>query len=276
MKTFFRGIFTTIMVLCIFLLSSCIYLKQIVNKEIIAQIGKQTFTEEFSNNIMNQLPEVNDEKKQEIKEMLEKNDDLNTIIDKISDRIMIDLSKTEIENINIDEEIKNFVIGNKALIIEMIEKDTGETINEETIDQAIDEVMSENDFNQVYKQTVEEAKQDMDSDTKFILNGYNSITSQKFFTTLIILLILSTCLIFLLQKPHYKGIINISIASITAATLTSITTILLNWILMMIISEMDLNIVIHNTQIWITIACLFIIGIILLIINNIISKQKKA
>lgn len=275
MKIFLRGLFTTIMVICIFLLSSCIYLKQVMNKEIIGQIGKQTFTEEFSNSIMSQLPEVSDEKEQEIKTMLENNRDLNAMIDKISDRIMIDLSKTEIENINIDEDFKNFLKENKSLIIEIVEKDTGETIDEEKIDQAIDEAMAENDFNQVYQQTIEDTKKNIDSDTKIMLDGYNAITSQKFFTILGILLILSTCFTFLLQKPHYKGIVNISIATIVAAVLTTITAFLLNWILTMVISEMDFNITIHSTQIWITVSCLFVIGIVLLIINNIVSKKKK-
>lgn len=275
MKTFLRGLFTTIMVICIFLLSSCLYLKQVVNKEIIGQIGKQTFTEEFSNSIMSQLPEVSDEKEQEIKTMLENNRDLNAMIDKISDRIMIDLSKTEIENINIDEDFKKFLKENKSLIIEIVEKDTGETIDEEKIDQAIDEAMAENDFNQVYQQTIEDTKKNIDSNTKIMLDGYNAITSQNFFTILGILLILSTCFTFLLQKPHYKGIVNISIATIVAAVLTTITAFLLNWILTMVISEMDLNITIHSTQIWITVSCLFVIGIILLIINNIVSKKKK-
>lgn len=275
MKTFLRGLFTTIMVICIFLLSSCIYLKQVMNKEIIGQIGKQTFTEEFSNSIMSQLPEVSDEKEQEIKTMLENNRDLNAMIDKISDRIMIDLSKTEIENINIDEDFKNFLKENKSLIIEIVEKDTGETIDEEKIDQAIDEAMAENDFNQVYQQTIEDTKKNFDSDTKIMLDGYNAITSQKFFTILGILLILSTCFTFLLQKPHYKGIVNISIATIVAAVLTTITAFLLNWILTMVISEMNFNITIHSTQIWITVSCLFVIGIVLLIINNIVSKKKK-
>lgn len=275
MKTFLRGLFTTIMVICIFLLSSCIYLKQVMNKEIIGQIGKQTFTEEFSNSIMSQLPEVSDKKEQEIKTMLENNRDLNAMIDKISDRIMIDLSKTEIENINIDEDFKKFLKENKSLIIEIVEKDTGETIDEEKIDQAIDEAMAENDFNQVYQQTIEDTKKNFDSDTKIMLDGYNAITSQKFFTILGILLILSTCFTFLLQKPHYKGIVNISIATIVAAVLTTITAFLLNWILTMVISEMNFNITIHSTQIWITVSCLFVIGIVLLIINNIVSKKKK-
>lgn len=271
MKVLIRGLLTTVMVITIFLLCSCTYVKQIINDEIISHIGRETFTTEISNSIESQMPEIDEQKKQEIKDLLENNEQLNNIVDTISERIVADLSKDEIKNIDINDDIKTFLQENKDLFIGAI----GDEISEEEIDRAIDEAISETDFNQVYRDTVKSVQNDMDQDVQTVLDVYNYITSQEFLTILIIVFVVAMAITFLLQKPHYKGIVNVSIATIVSAVLVVPIALIMNMILQAILEEIDTAIALNANPIWMSAGCLLAIGILLLIVNYLIEQKKK-
>ena len=271
MKVLIRGLLTTVMVITIFLLCSCTYVKQIINDEIISHIGRETFTTEISDSIESQMPEIDEQKKQEIKDLLDNNEQLNNIVDTISERIVADLSKDEIENIDINDDIKTFLQENKDLFIGAI----GDEISEEEIDQAIDEAISETDFNQVYRDTVKSVQNDMDQDVQTVLDVYNYITSQEFLTILIIVFVVAMAITFLLQKPHYKGIVNVSIATIVSVVLVVPIALIMNMILQAILEEIDTAIALNANPIWMSAGCLLAIGILLLIVNYLIEQKKK-
>ena len=271
MKVLIRGLLTTVMVITIFLLCSCTYVKQIINDEIISHIGRETFTTEISDSIESQMPEIDEQKKQEIKDLLDNNEQLNNIVDTISERIVADLSKDEIENIDINDDIKTFLQENKDLFIGAI----GDEISEEEIDQAIDEAISETDFNQVYRDAVKSVQNDMDQDVQTVLDVYNYITSQEFLTILIIVFVVAMAITFLLQKPHYKGIVNASIATIVSAVLVVPIALIMNMILQAILEEFDTAIALNANPIWMSAGCLLAIGILLLIVNYLIEQKKK-
>lgn len=271
MKVLIRGLLTTVMVITIFLLCSCTYVKQIINDEIISHIGRETFTTEISDSIESQMPEIDEQKKQEIKDLLDNNEQLNNIVDTISERIVADLSKDEIENIDINDDIKTFLQENKDLFIGAI----GDEISEEEIDQAIDEAISETDFNQVYRDAVKSVQNDMDQDVQTVLDVYNYITSQEFLTILIIVFVVAMAITFLLQKPHYKGIVNISIATIVSAVLVIPIALIMNMILQAILEEIDTAIALNANPIWMSAGCLLAIGILLLIVKYLIEQKKK-
>ena len=271
MKVLIRGLLTTVMVITIFLLCSCTYVKQIINDEIISHIGRETFTTEISDSIESQMPKIDEQKKQEIKDLLDNNEQLNNIVDTISERIVADLSKDEIENIDINDDIKTFLQENKDLFIGAI----GDEISEEEIDQAIDEAISETDFNQVYRDAVKSVQNDMDQDVQTVLDVYNYITSQEFLTILIIVFVVAMAITFLLQKPHYKGIVNVSIATIVSAVLVVPIALIMNMILQAILEEIDTAIALNANPIWMSAGCLLAIGILLLIVNYLIEQKKK-
>lgn len=271
MKVLIRGLLTTVMVITIFLLCSCTYVKQIINDEIISHIGRETFTTEISDSIESQMPEIDEQKKQEIKDLLDNNEQLNNIVDTISERIVADLSKDEIENIDINDDIKTFLQENKDLFIGAI----GDEISEEEIDQAIDEAISETDFNQVYHDAVKSVQNDIDQDVQTVLDVYNYITSQEFLTILIIVFVVAMAITFLLQKPHYKGIVNVSIATIVSAVLVVPIALIMNMILQAILEEIDTAIALNANPIWMSAGCLLAIGILLLIVNYLIEQKKK-
>lgn len=271
MKVLIRGLLTTVMVITIFLLCSCTYVKQIINDEIISHIGRETFTTEISDSIESQMPEIDEQKKQEIKDLLDNNEQLNNIVDTISERIVADLSKDEIENIDINDDIKTFLQENKDLFIGAI----GDEISEKEIDQAIDEAISETDFNQVYRDAVKSVQNDMDQDVQTVLDVYNYITSQEFLTILIIVFVVAMAITFLLQKPHYKGIVNVSIATIVSAVLVVPIALIMNMILQAILEEFDTAIALNANPIWMSAGCLLAIGILLLIVKYLIEQKKK-
>lgn len=271
MKVLIRGLLTTVMVITIFLLCSCTYVKQIINDEIISHIGRETFTTEISDSIESQMPEIDEQKKQEIKDLLDNNEQLNNIVDTISERIVADLSKDEIENIDINDDIKTFLQENKDLFIGAI----GDEISEEEIDQAIDEAISETDFNQVYRDAVKSVQNDMDQDIQTVLDVYNYITSQEFLTILIIVFVVAMAITFLLQKPHYKGIVNVSIATIVSTVLVVPVALIMNMILQAILEEIDTANALNANPIWMSAGCLLAIGIMLLIVNYLIEQKKK-
>lgn len=271
MKVLIRGLLTTVMVITIFLLCSCTYVKQIINDEIISHIGRETFTTEISDSIESQMPEIDEQKKQEIKDLLDNNEQLNNIVDTISERIVADLSKDEIENIDINDDIKTFLQENKDLFIGAI----GDEISEEEIDQAIDEAISETDFNQAYRDAVKSVQNDMDQDVQTVLDVYNYITSQEFLTILIIVFVVAMAITFLLQKPHYKGIVNVSIATIVSAVLVVPIALIMNMILQAILEEFDTAIALNANPIWMSAGCLLAIGILLLIVKYLIEQKKK-
>lgn len=271
MKVLIRGLLTTVMVITIFLLCSCTYVKQIINDEIISHIGRETFTTEISDSIESQMPEIDEQKKQEIKDLLDNNEQLNNIVDTISERIVADLSKDEIENIDINDDIKTFLQENKDLFIGAI----GDEISEEEIDQAIDEAISETDFNQIYRDAVKSVQNDIDQDVQTVLDIYNYITSQEFLTILIIVFVVAMTITFLLQKPHYKGIVNVSIATIVSAVLVVPIALIMNMILQAILEEIDTAIALNANPIWMSAGCLLAIGILLLIVNYLIEQKKK-
>lgn len=271
MKVLIRGLLTTVMVITIFLLCSCTYVKQIINDEIISHIGRETFTTEISDSIESQMPEIDEQKKQEIKDLLDNNEQLNNIVDTISERIVADLSKDEIENIDINDDIKTFLQENKDLFIGAI----GDEISEEEIDQAIDEAISETDFNQAYRDAVKSVQNDMDQDVQTVLDVYNYITSQEFLTILIIVFVVAMAITFLLQKPHYKGIVNVSIATIVSAVLVVPIALIMNMILQAILEEIDTANALNANPIWMSAGCLLAIGILLLIVNYLIEQKKK-
>lgn len=271
MKVLIRGLLTTVMVITIFLLCSCTYVKQIINDEIISHIGRETFTTEISYSIESQMPEIDEQKKQEIKDLLDNNEQLNNIVDTISERIVADLSKDEIENIDINDDIKTFLQENKDLFIGAI----GDEISEEEIDQAIDEAISETDFNQVYRGAVKSVQNDMNQDVQTVLDVYNYITSQEFLSILIIVFVVAMAITFLLQKPHYKGIVNVSIATIVSAVLVVPIALIMNMILQAILEEIDTAIALNANPIWMSAGCLLAIGILLLIVKYLIEQKKK-
>ena len=106
-----------------------------------------------------------------------------SMVDGNAYELLLDLFETkieqladEIENIDINDDIKTFLQENKDLFIGAI----GDEISEEEIDQAIDEAISETDFNQVYRDAVKSVQNDMDQDVQTVLDVYNYITSQEF------------------------------------------------------------------------------------------------
>ena len=118
MKTFIRGILTTVLVFTFTLIPTIMYAEQIVNQEIIGTYGKEEVIKQMSESLKNEFPEITDENIKELEESLRTNETIDNLMNKYTDKIMKDLTTDEIEDINIEEDLKTLASAEEPKNIE--------------------------------------------------------------------------------------------------------------------------------------------------------------
>lgn len=268
MKTFIRGILTTVLVFTFTLIPTVMYAEQIVNQEIIGTYGKEEIIKQMSESFKNEFPELTDENIKELEDNLRTNETIDNLMNKYSDKIMKDLTTDEIENINIEDDLKTFMKENKATI----EQVTGQNISDEKLDEFVDEVTQDEDINEAYKKMIEEAKTSMPEEGQAVLDGYNNVTTDNFMIGLIITSIISIIIIALLKKPYYKWIVNIAIAGIVSALFVALiggsVALVLN-----VAIEIE-TVGISAMPMLITSGIMLLVSIVLIVINSILDSRK--
>ena len=268
MKTFIRGILTTVLVFTFTLIPTVMYAEQIVNQEIIGTYGKEEIIKQMSESFKNEFPELTDENIKELEDNLRTNETIDNLMNKYSDKIMKDLTTDEIENINIEDDLKTFMKENKATI----EQVTGQNISDEKLDEFVDEVTQDEDINEAYKKMIEEAKTSMPEEGQAVLDGYNNVTTDNFMIGLIITSIISIIIIALLKKPYYKWIVNIAIAGIVSALFVALiggsVALVLN-----VAIEIE-TVGISAMPMLVTSGVMLLVSIILIVINSVLDNRK--
>ena len=268
MKTFIRGILTTVLVFTFTLIPTVMYAEQIVNQEIIGTYGKEEIIKQMSESFKNEFPELTDENIKELEDNLRTNETIDNLMNKYSDKIMKDLTTDEIENINIEDDLKTFMKENKATI----EQVTGQNISDEKLDEFVDEVTQDEDINEAYKKMIEEAKTSMPEEGQAVLDGYNNVTTDNFMIGLIITSIISIIIIALLKKTYYKWIVNIAIAGFVSALFVALiggsVALVLN-----VAIEIE-TVGISAMPMLITSGIMLLVSIVLIVINSILDSRK--
>ena len=268
MKTFIRGILTTVLVFTFTLIPTVMYAEQIVNQEIIGTYGKEEIIKQMSESFKNEFPELTDENIKELEDNLRTNETIDNLMNKYSDKIMKDLTTDEIENINIEDDLKTFMKENKATI----EQVTGQNISDEKLDEFVDEVTQDEDINEAYKKMIEEAKTSMPEEGQAVLDGYNNVTTDNFMIGLIITSIISIIIIALLKKPYYKWIVNIAIAGIVSALFVALIGGSVALVLNVAIETEAVGI--SAMPMLITSGIMLLVSIVLIVINSILDSRK--
>lgn len=268
MKTFIRGILTTVLVFTFTLIPTVMYAEQIVNQEIIGTYGKEEIIKQMSESFKNEFPELTDENIKELEDNLRTNETIDNLMNKYSDKIMKDLTTDEIENINIEDDLKTFMKENKATI----EQVTGQNISDEKLDEFVDEVTQDEDINEAYKKMIEEAKISMPEEGQAVLDGYNNVTTDNFMIGLIITSIISIIIIALLKKPYYKWIVNIAIAGIVSALFVALIGGSVALVLNVAIETEAVGI--SAMPMLITSGIMLLVSIVLIVINSILDSRK--
>lgn len=268
MKTFIRGILTTVLVFTFTLIPTIMYAEQIVNQEIIGTYGKEEVIKQMSESLKNEFPEITDENIKELEDSLRTNETIDNLMNKYTDKIMKDLTTDEIEDINIEEDLKTFMEENKTTI----EQATGQSISDEKLDELLEEVTQNEDINASYKKMIEEAKNSMPEEGQVVLNRYQSVTTDNFMMGLIITSIISIVIIALLKKPYYKWIVNIAIAGIVSALFIALIGGSIALVLNVAIEIETVGI--SAMPMLIASGIMLLVSIVLIVINSILDSRK--
>ena len=269
MKTFIRGILTTVLVFTFTLIPTIIYAEQTVNQEIIGNYGKEEITRQMTERFEESFPELSEEELNKLEENLQNNEQVDELVDKYSEKIIRDLSEDNIEDVNFEEDLRTFILENKSTIEDI----AGQELTEEEIDTAIDEMIQNEDLNETYKQIITEAKQEMPEESQTMIDSYNNITSENFMIALVIITVISIIIIALLKKSYYKWIVNIAIAGIISAVFTALIGGCMALVLNLAMASLEGMSAVSATPIIITSAIMLIASIILLVINSILDKK---
>lgn len=268
MKTFIRGILTTVLVFTFTLIPTIMYAEQIVNQEIIGTYGKEEVIKQMSESLKNEFPEITDENIEKLEDRLRTNETIDNLMNKYTDKIMKDLTTDEIEDINIEEDLKTFMEENKTTI----EEATGQSISDEKLDELVEEVTQNEDINASYKKMIEEAKKSMPEEGQVVLNRYQSVTTDNFMMGLIITSIISIVIIALLKKPYYKWIVNIAIAGIVSALFIALIGGSIALVLNVAIEIETVGI--SAMPMLITSGIMLLVSTVLIVINSILDSRK--
>ena len=269
MKTFIRGILTTVLVFTFTLIPTIIYAEQTVNQGIVGNYGKEEIARQMTERLGESFPELSEKELNELEENLQNNEQVDELVDKYSEKIIRDLSEDNIEDVNFEEDLRTFILENKSTI----EEASGHELTEEEIDAAMNEVIQNEDLNETYKQIITEAKQEMPEESQTMIDSYNNITSENFMIALVIITVISIIIIALLKKPYYKWIVNIAIAGIISAIFTALIGGCMALVLNLAMASLEGMSAVSATPIIITSGIMLIASIILLVINSILDKK---
>lgn len=271
MKTFIRGVLTTVLVFTFTLIPTVIYAEKMVNEDLIGGYFKEEITSQMTEALTDNLTGLSEEEYNKIKNTIENDKEINAFIEKYSNRIIEDLSKEEIDDINLEEDLKNIFLGNKDLI----ESAIGEEITDEQLNQAIDEVMADENAENAYQQIIEEVRQEMPADAQTMVDSYNTITSDGFVIVSAIISIVAIIIIALLKKPYYKWVINVGIAGIIAALFIILIGGSISLIGNLVIESMEGTLEMSATPMLITAGVMLVISIVLIVINSVLDKNRE-
>ncbi len=271
MKTFIRGVLTTVLIFTFTLIPTVMYAEKMVNEDLIGYYFKEEMTTQLTTALTDNITGLSEEEYNIIKNTIENDKEINEFIDKYSNRIIEDLSKEEIEDISLEEDIRNIFLKNK----ELIEESIGEKLTDEQLKQAIEEVLPQKNEDNTYQQFIKEARKEMPANAQAMVDSYNTITSNEFIIIAAVISIVATMIIALLKKPYYKWIVNVAIAGIIASLFITLIGGSLSLLANLVIEATETTLKISATPMLVTAGIMLVISISLVVINNILDKNKN-
>ena len=271
MKTIIRGLLTTVLVFTFTMVPTVIFAEKSVNEKLIGEYTKEEVSKQMTTTLQQELPELTTKEIEIIQTKIDNSKTINDIINKYTNRILKDLSSDKVENINIKNDIATILEENKSIVEETLDR----KIADEDYDRVIDEIVNNDALDDAYKHLIEDTKNNMPKETKTMIEGYNTITSDQFIITTIIISIVSIILIALLKKPYYKWIVNVGIAGIISSLFICLIGASIVLLLNIVIDTLDQPISISATPMFITAAIMLIISVVLIIINNTLDKKLE-
>ena len=263
MKKFLISILTLIITLALIVLGLTFNLKSIIidTTDIILK-------KEITNQITDYLADNTDYNKEDIKKSIDKvlneNELIKKTVDTYLNKFMDVLNDKEVTDIDLSQELESIINDCEPIL-----KEYGITISEEDKKELLD-VVSGEEINKTFNESVLEFKNEMTSEDKTILNIFNFITSTNFKLMLISGTIILLGFIALLKKSFYKWLSNFGGALVFSGIVLGI---LIHILLDTIMKEMGTDIIVFYSSLstygYVSIG----IGVILIVINILIPKM---
>ncbi len=268
MKSFCRGILTVFITIALIGLGVSFGLKGMLIDTADTLIKK-----EVKNSIVDVVEDytndsISEEVIREVENTIENNEEIKKIVDAYYRSILDVLSDKEAElNINVTEELTGLIDeGEKVL------KDYGIEITPEEKQELLSIVSSE-ELNDLASSAITEAKQNMTSETKMILDVYQFLTSSELKIILILSIVVFLLFIALLKKNVYQWLSNFAIAAISSGIVIGILFPFLVDSALKLLEEESLNLSLSSftTYGYILIG----LGILSIIVNLVASNLLK-
>lgn len=272
MKKFIIGILTFVLVLTFTLIPTTIFLEKTIKEDILRKVMTKQVATKTVEVITSTDEKIDNSTKDKIKDKIENNEEFQSVVNKYSDKILQDITKNNIDDVNIKEDVIKIIEENKQII----EQNLDTKMDNQEIEDIVDKLDEELDLNSTYKKTIIKTKNELPKEAKKVLKIYNIITDNNTLYLLIGLSILNIIIITVLKKPHFKSLTNISVAGIISSIDTSILIVIIGLIFNLAIENIEYLKPISVVNALIIELIIFIISIVLLIINSIINKKYKS
>lgn len=269
MKTFIRGVLTTILVCTFTLIPTIMYTEKSINQQLVGAYGKEALATQISESFKENFPDLTEEDITTMEENIRENEKIDALVNKYSEKIIQDLSKKEIEDFDVRQDLKTFITENKQTIEEAI----GRKITDQEVEEILNETMENEKVNESYKEIITQARESIPEDNQELIDGYNKVTTDSFMIGLIIASIICIIMIALLKKPYYKWIVNIAIAGIISSFFIALIGGSIALVLNLLIESVGESHTVSVTPVLITSGIILGTSIILLIINSMLDKK---
>lgn len=216
LKAIIRGILT----ICIIVLLAIFGIVSNV-KNIVVDLTEGVIVKELKTDLVEAVEELKNEKLsnemvEKIESEIENNETIREVLNEYYDKIIDVLNSDGDVDIDVSKELESLVNDGEKILNEF---DISLTKEEK---KAIIEALSSEEINSIVNDSINEVKNNMNSDTKLVINVYSFITSMTFRMILISLIALAILLIALLRKSVYGWLLNFGIASIIAGLLMGV------------------------------------------------------
>lgn len=228
MKHFFIGLISVSIsvLICALLLSFCI-------KEIaISTLSREVVSKEISNNIIIGIKDFNDDISYDTLNEIETNvinsDVINKITEKYFDSIILLLTKDEqIVVPKTSGELLSLIDENESIL-----NDNGIYIVEEDKEKIVNGLTSEGKMDRVYKNVVNNVKNNLSSKEIKVIKAYNMMITNNFRVIITSAIVILTLIIALVKRTYYRWTYNLGISfALSGITLSLLIPFMSNLIL---------------------------------------------
>ena len=269
MRKFGIFILSSLLFLLVTILIFSINIKRVVNENIIVNLVKSTVVEESVKSLVDS--DVAKEQIETIKEKLKTNKEVDELIDKYANITMDSLSGKDIGDINMEEDIKKFIMNNK----ETIESELNVELDDSKIEKALDKASESGELSKVYKEAMENAKSDMSDEAVTVMKMYSQLIRIQFQLFLCGGIVILVVLIGLLKDSVYKWMINLGVVSLIAGIINTVLFTLFSVFMKLSLSSVKTSIDISIYDNIIIPVGVVVLSIVLLIVYSILNKKFK-